>query len=687
MRFRNKTIELKDALNKEWIITNGIGGYASATIVGANTRKYHGLLVAPLNPPANRHVILAKVDESVEIEGKKYILYTNIGKNYVAEGYKNLNYFQKNYLPVFKYKVGNAEIVKTVCMPHGRNTVSLSYKIVNKGPALKLTLAPLMNFRDFHQINKDHTFQLRQTISGDKVKVVLDQHAVTPIYMKCTGGTYIEHHQDAFLNMFYLKEEERGFEAEENHCVPGRYEILVGENEAKEISFLCSLEENIDELVASQIEDQEIKRLKKMIHKTNILQEYAVEPKSDEEKLIKDLIMATDSFIVYRPSFRLHTILAGYHWFLDWGRDALIAFEGLLLVTKRYDLAKEVLFTFVRNIKYGLVPNGYSGFDSRPLYNSADSSLLLFEQINKYLRYTGDQKFVKKEMFIILEKIIDAYTNGIDFDDNNIYLDLEDSLLVSGTPNTQNTWMDAKVNGVAITPRNGKTVEMNALWYNALKTMENLAAQYGETEKEEKYRKMAMKTKKSFNKKFYYHPKRTLMDVLGDTKIRPNQLFSLALTYPVMDPTCQNADHIMKTVRTKLLNRYGLKTLAKSEPGYVDVYEGGPEKRDSSYHQGITWPWLLGLYKDALQNRIRFEKRKRVRKQLEAEYKEFLETITNNYRKVIYRDGAIGYVSEMYDSKAPFCDKGTVAQAWSVSEVLKIILAEKKENKDENTRD
>ena len=397
------------------------------------------------------------------------------------------------------------------------------------------------------------------------------------------------------------------------------------------------------------------------------------------------MIIATDSFIVFRPSFKLHTLIAGYHWFLDWGRDALISFEGLLLTTKRYRIAKEVLYTFIKNIKYGLVPNGYSGFDNRPLYNSVDSSLLLFEQINKYLEYTDDYKFIKSEIYIVLEKIIDSYSKGIWFDDNNIYLD-GDGLISSGTEKIQNTWMDAKIGDFVVTPRNGKAVEINSLWYNALKTMENLSEKFGKKKNAIKYNKMAEKTKASFEEKFYNKKRKCLYDVLGDSKIRPNQLFSLCLTYPVIDPSNKMADEILSTVKSKLLNSNGLKTLAKGEKGYIDIYEGDGIKRDLSYHQGITWPWLIGLYDNSLKNRIKNTKNKKKKIELEKEYSEFLIKYTKRFTKAFYEDACFGSISEIYDSKAPYVPRGTISQAWSVSEIFKIILEEKKVNESENTR-
>ena len=562
MKYLKKEINFEDALQKEWIITNGLGGYSSSTIVGANTRKYHGLLVVGLTPPARRYVLVSKVDESIEINGKKHILYTNIGKNYVAEGFKNQVSFEKDYLPVFNFEIEDIKIKKTICMQYARNTVCLQYKIKNGKNNAKLCLTPLLNFRDFHTTTTNVYLDAKQEYTNNKLKVILDNNNAYPIYIKCSDGIYIQHHNDYFRNMFYLEEEKRGFIAEENHYVPGRFEITLKPNEEKEISFTCSLEENIDEIESSKVIDDEIKRLNILIDNTGLIEN---DKNKKDNLLIRDFIIATDNFVVYRPNFRLHTLIAGYHWFLDWGRDALISFEGLLLVTKRYKIAKEVLYTFIRNIKYGLVPNGYSGFDNRPLYNSADSSLLLFEQVNKYLQYTDDLKFIKSEIYIILERIIKSYAKGIDYDDNNIHLD-EDNLMISGTKRIQNTWMDAKVGNFVITPRNGKAVEINALWYNALKIMENFSELLGKKRNAKKYKEMAEKTKASFEKKFYNKKKKCLYDVIGDDKVRPNQLFSLSLSYPVIDPASKIGEQIIETVKSKLLNSYGLKTLAKGEP-------------------------------------------------------------------------------------------------------------------------
>ena len=676
MKFTKEDITLEKGLNKEWLLTNGIGGFSSSTILGSNTRKYHGLLVAALTPPARRFLIFSKIDESIEINAKRYDLYTNICENYISHGYKYQETFEKDYLPIFKYKVPGAEISKVICMEHGKNTVGVYYKIKTKSNKAKLTLAPIINFRDFHSMSTEREFDLEQTINRNKVKIIIDKKPQTPVYMNLSEGEYIKHNNDTFKNMFYIEEEKRGFYPEENHCVPGVYEVEIPAKTEKEISFVFSLEENIEEINVKKLINNEITRLETDINKTLLIDNRKIKKTKkqlDEEKIVRQLLIATDNFIVYRPNFSLHTLIAGYPWFLDWGRDSLISFEGLLLVTRKFDIAKEVLLTMTRDIKFGLVPNGYSGYDNRPLYNSVDASLLLFEAIKKYLNYTGDYEFVKEKLYKKLQNIIENYCTGIDIDDNNIYLDT-DGLLVSGTENTQNTWMDAKVNDVAITPRNGKAVEINAMWYNANMIMLELTKKIGNKSDSKKYEELAKKCKREFNEKFYNAKKKCLYDVLGDSKVRPNQLFALSLSYPIVDLNSQMADNIINVVEKKLLNQYGLKTLAKTEEGYVEIYQGDSVQRDSSYHQGITWPWLLGLYYNALKNKLNISKAKEQKQQLQEKIDKFAEKTKKTFKKEIQERGCVGNIAEIYDSSRPQLPKGAFAQGWSVAEVLRIIL-------------
>ncbi len=670
MKLSKKQLSLEDGITKEWLITNGIGGFASQSVLGINTRKYHGLLVAPLMPPARRYVILSKIDESINVDGKEEILYSNIGKNYISEGYKNLESFEKIYTPSFKYETpSKIKIEKQISMVYGKNIVCVYYKIENIDKDITMKLAPVMNYRDFHCMNTNHEYNVNQKIIDNKVRVTVDGNKILPIYLYSKEGEYIEHQNDTFKNMFYIEEEKRGFYPEEDLFVPGRYEINIAANTTKEFTIVCGLEENIEEIDGKTVIENEKKRLDKIIDASNLVDKN--QSKSNQEQM-RDLVIASDNFVTYRPKFSLHTIIAGFPWFLDWGRDTLISFEGLLLKTRRFDIAKEVLVMMTKDIKYGLVPNGYSGYDSRPLYNSVDSSLLLIEAVSKYLEYTQDYTFVKNSLYKILKNIIESFQNGINVDDSNIFMD-KDGLISAGTPETQLTWMDAKVGNFAVTPRNGKAVELNSLWYNALKVVADLAERYNDEKTHDEYEKLAKKVKASFNKKFYNEKNKCLDDVIGSEEIRPNQLFALSTTYPVMILSNEKAKETLKTVGKELYTKYGLATLSKKDPKYIAVYEGDGFRRDMSYHQGITWPWLAGLYIESYKTIIKNEKNKTEKKKLEEEY----EKIISNYKKSFaqaMKEGAIGTISELYNSKPPYLPKGAFAQAWSVSEVIKIML-------------
>ena len=567
------------------------------------------------------------------------------------------------------------QIKKFICMEYGKNTVAVYYYVKNGDKKAKLSLAPIVNFRGFHTTNTSEDFNLKQEIENNKVKLVINNNSQNPIYMAASCGNYIKHDNDIFRNMYYLEEEKRGQGAIENHAVPGVYEIEIEPNEEKYITFVCSLEQNIEELDGKDIINKEIIRLSTLIYNTDLLDHNKKEPNdSEDEKLIKNFIIATDNFVAYRPSFALYTILAGYHWFLDWGRDTLIAFEGLLLKTKRYSIAKEVLLTCIRDIKYGLVPNGYSGYDSRPLYNSVDASLLLFEVVKKFLDYTHEYEWIKENIYPSLVKIMNAYQDRIDIDGNNIYMDT-DYLISSGTENIQNTWMDVKIGDYVVTPRNGKAVEVNSLWYNALKVMEEVTILTKGRLEAKKYGDLAQKCQKSFNEKFYNKKRKCLYDVLGDPKIRPNQLFALSLSYPVIDVKSDEAKEMLNTIEKKLLTPYGLRTLAKGEPNYTEKYEGDMVKRDMSYHQGLIWPWLLGLYYNTLKNMLNAEKNRNAKKELENKIADFRENVKKTFLKEMNSGGSVGSICELYDiENKEYMPQGAKFQAWSVAEIFRIII-------------
>lgn len=679
MKLGKLKLDLKDGLKKEWIITNGIGGFCSSTVIGANTRRYHGLLIASLNPPASRYLILSKLDESISIEDRNYCLYTNICKEYVSDGFKRQESFEKEYFPIFNYKVEDVKIEKKIAMMYGKNTTVVSYKIQNGRQASKMTIAPIVNFRDFHSMTTNKNFTLKQNVNATKVCVNFIEENTRPIYMYLSEGKYIDYESDTFKNMYYIKEEQRGFYSEENLAVSGRFEVELQPKEIKEIYFVVSLDENVEKINVPDVFEKEQERLEKIVENSNLIKEKKKYTRQEKEQnqVIKDLIITSDSFVIDRPKFESKSIIAGFPWFLDWGRDTFIAFEGILLVTKRFEEAKSVLKTFTKDIKEGLVPNGYAEGTDKPLYNSVDASLLLFEVVNKYLSYTKDYDFVKENLYNILKDIIFNYTKGINLDNNNIYV-AEDNLLNSGTKDTQNTWMDAKIGDYVVTPRNGKAVEINALWYNALKTLESLAKRFEDKDTMLKSRNMAKKHKEAFANQFYNKKKKCLYDVIDDDRIRPNQLFALATTYPVLDLTSEEAKNTFETCTSKLLLTHGLRTLARGEDGYVPEYEGDGFKRDMCYHQGPTWPWLLGIYNDAFENIIKAEKDEKANKKLKENYAKFLDDVYVTFKKEIYAEEGICTISEIYNSKLPYTAGGTFSQAWSVSEVLRIILKRNK---------
>ena len=689
---------------KEWLITNGIGGFASSTDKGGmNTRRYHGLLIAPLTPPRQRTLILSKVDESIEINNKKYDLFTNECNGEISTGYKYQVDFKKELLPVYTFKVDGVIIQKTICMVYGKNAVVVQYKIANKKAQTKINLTPIMNFRDFHSEYHDEKFKYSQKAYVNRSSIDFTDKGKVNIFV--SDSKYEKYSSNIFYNMYYRTEKDRGFDCTENHLIPGTFAVEIKPNEDKVITFVCAVDgrngfsiNDIKNVDSEQIIKDEEERIKNEISESGLLKSNSTldlnndnEISTEDNEIYKDLvnkfIIASDNFIVYRRFRKLHTTFAGYPWFMDWGRDSFISFEGLLLIPKRYEIAKQVLLTFAYKVKDGLIPNGFNEYDGSPMYNSVDASLLFIDCVGKYLKYTGDYNFVKTRLYKIMKSIIDNYIDGINIDDNNIYLDTKDYLLVSGTDNTQNTWMDAKVNGKAITPRNGKAVEINAMWYNALRVMRDINSHWKKTLSNMEYSYIAKKCKASFEKTFYNENKKCLYDVIlvdkddfgtnnigVDDKIRPNQLFAISMQYPVIDCDSEIAKEIFVTVTKKLYNKYGLRTLTADEEGYVEKYEGNPVQRDSSYHQGPTWPWLLGPYYDSMKNLIKFESNEEEKNGLEKILMKFRINVSITFLNELVNGNTIGSICEIYDSDETGKGKGAFAQAWSVSEVFRIIF-------------
>jgi predicted glycogen debranching enzyme len=607
----------------EWLITNGIGGYASSTVLGLNTRKYHGLLVAALGETSDRCVTLSKLNETVEYNGKSYSLSTNQCNNFVEQGYTRQEAFERDFLPEFEYRLADIIVRKTIAMKYGENKIGIVYKIKTERSGIRFTVQPLINFRSFHEVR--NCYSLNCTVNENAVNVELNSHG-TRLHLIASDGFFEKYERTFYRNMFYEIEKERGLEAYEDHFMPGAYVIDVPENTERVIEFVAEVNDEghfLEKANASEIIRGEIVRLEKLCRMANARNE-----------VDRELTIAADNFIVKRGKRK--TIIAGYPWFGDWGRDTFIAFEGILLKTNRYKDAKEILFSFVPYVKNGLIPNLIDE-NGGSAYNTVDASLWFIDAIYKYYKYTRDMDTIS-QLYDTIKEIIDAYKNGTDY---GIKMDEKDGLIFAGNKDTQLTWMDAKVGDVVPTPRYGKAVEINALWYNALKIFEEFSRDL-EKDYDTNLSKMV---KESFTK---FNCEKGLLDVIEpeSKQIRPNQIIPIGLDYSPVEP--DKAKEIIDVVEDYLYTDKGLKTLASDDPQYQPYYEGGVYTRDMSYHQGTVWPWLLQFYFTASR------RYKGVYRSLESVEK-------------MLRDDCVGSIAEIYDAEEPRKAKGAYAQAWSVA--------------------
>jgi len=643
---------------KEWLVTNGLGGYAAGTIIGANTSKYHGLLVAALNPPVERTVLLAKLDEQVEAGGITYNLSANQTNGEVTHfGYIHLQRVTIDPLPCFVYSFSDITMEKQVFMLHGQNTTVILYRFYNGALPATLRFTPLINCRDFHgntyygQLN----FSSQILNRGVAVRAVAK---VPPLKIISSAGRFSKH-DDWYKGMYYANEQERGLNPYEDHFMPGYFEVKIGAGEVKTITVVATIEEQFSAEHASVSGEVYLLQEKARLQE---LQDLA----GCSEPLARQLVWAADSFIVHRRSTGTKSVIAGYPWFNDWGRDTMIALPGLTLVTHRFDDAREILSTFARYCKDGLLPNMFADGDREPLYNTVDASLWYFQAVHKFLEYTGDFDFIRSEIFPILKDIISCHVRGTHF---NIKVD-EDGLLQAGSPCLQLTWMDAKVNNWVVTPRHGKPVEINALWYNALCVFEKLCRQYGEIFA---YPDLPSKVKDSFLKQFWYSDTGILYDVIGpdgkkDAKLRPNQIIAVSLPHTMLSKN--KSMIILRRVWQDLYATYGLRSLSLRDPEYRGIYTGDQLHRDGSYHQGTVWSWLIGPFITAYRKVNDYSPASR--EQAQRFIAPFLDHL---------QDHGVGFISEIFDGNEPIKPRGTFAQAWGVAEVLRAYVEDVLERK------
>lgn len=657
-----------EALGKEWLITNGLGGYASSTILGINTRKYHGLLVAALRPPGERTVCLSKIDEDIFVGGEVYRLGSNeFEESIYPQGYAFQTAFSTSPFPTFSYNVGAVEVGKTVFMLKGKNAISVIYKVLNRSvEEAKIRIYPMLTCRHFHTVTrrKENSLHFTQRSSRQGTELTFQNPAVA-LLCRATDGEF--HEEVNWIDgLRYRVEAARG-EASVDDCFqPGFFEFHVSSQEAKEFAVSSAADvsnqvalKTLDSIGAS-ITDVGSSFYREQSQKRNLLYGiYGFHPEIPLSDWLSWIFLAADSFVVADSSSK-KSVIAGYHWFESWGRDTFVSLPGLLLVAGRFNAARDILEAYMRFCKGGLIPNYVADTSGEPAYNTVDGTLWYINAVLKYLKYTGDYQFVQTTLWSKLQEIISSHQHGTNFD---ICMDT-DGLLTHGA---RLTWMDAEVNGEAVTPRAGKAVEIQALWYNALCTMRLLAEKFGEKPLAERYSSLAKRAYESFNSKFWNPPLGCLFDVLDahgvDASLRPNQVLAVSLDFPILDRARWQS--IVDVVAREFVTSYGLRTLSKSDAKYTGKYLGDRNTRDRAYHNGTIWPWLLGPYISAYLKTQNHNESSRGQLQ-----RELLEPFFNDGIK----QAGLGLIGEICDADPPNSAEGCIAQAWSVAEPLRAYI-------------
>ena len=639
--------DLDAALDREWLETNGLGGFASSTIVGLNTRRYHGLLVVATKPPAGRVVLLSKLEETLIIDGKRFDLSANQYPGVIhPQGFQHQTRFRLDPFPVFTYQVEGVEIEKFVFMVQGENTSVVQYRLKTPHDSVRLEIRPLIAFRDYHNTTHENR-ALDATVESQPGLASLAPYPGLPRLFLAHDADAVETGGSWYRNFVYRVEQERGLDSREDLFNPLTLRFCPGVRSQATI-IASTVQHDVRE--APRLRKDEVAR------RTTVAAAAAV-----KDDLARSLVTAADQFIGARGE--QETVIAGYHWFSDWGRDTMIALPGLTLVTGRFDLARSILLEFSRHVDQGMLPNRFPDAGEQPEYNSVDSTLWFFEAIRAYADYTRDYEFIRKHLYGVLNDIVAWHVRGTRY---GIRVE-EDGLLVSGVPGVQLTWMDAKIGDWVVTPRYGKPVEVQALWYNALRTMEEFAARFGDSAAQKRYAKMATLARWSFNRLFWNQSAGCLYDVVNsgppDASIRPNQILAVSLHHSML--ARGRAQAVVDVVARELLTPYGLRSLAPGDPRCVGHYIGDQRARDSAYHQGTVWPWLLGPFLSAYidVNGGTVEARRQAAR--------WLEPFRNHLR-----EAGLGQVSEIFDGDPPHRPRGCIAQAWSVAELLRAALEE-----------
>jgi predicted glycogen debranching enzyme len=642
---KNICNDLAAALSREWLETNGLGGFACGTVAGANTRRYHGLLTAALNPPGGRMLLLSKLEETLIIEDRRIDLSTNEYSGAIyPQGYLFVSGFRLDPFPTWTFDIDGVSLEKTVFMPQGSNTVQIEYRLLQApGTDAVLEVRPLIAFRDYHSTTHENP-ALNAAVENGPNSASVQPYAGLPRLYFAHDSDSLQNQGYWYKNFVYRVEQERGLDFQEDLFNP-----FV-------LSWKLS-KEGCAQIIAS-IEPREIKQAT-ALRKAELQRRQKLAASAPvNDPLATTLTIAADQYLVRRGEN--WTIIAGYPWFTDWGRDTMISLPGLTLFTGKAEIAKSILRNFARHSDQGMLPNRFVDGGGGAEFNSMDATLWFFEAARAYAAATNDYEFIRQELYPVLTQIIDWHVKGTRY---NIKA-AEDGLLNGGAPGAQLTWMDAKVGEWVVTPRSGKPVEIQALWFNALRIMENLAARFGEEERRKKYSSLASLASWTFNRVFWNNDARCLYDVVNggppDGSIRPNQIFAVSLHYSMLSPDRGRA--VVETVERELLTPVGLRTLSRSDSRYHATYEGNQYSRDSAYHQGTVWPWLLGPFISA------YVKVNGGTAQSRARGHELLRGVETQLT-----EGGLGQIPEIFDADPPHQARGCFAQAWSVAETLRAL--------------
>jgi predicted glycogen debranching enzyme len=640
---------LATAESREWLCTNGIGGYASGTVSGLLTRRYHGLLVAALKPPLGRTLLVAKLDETIDYDGQRLPLFANRWADGTVDphGYREIERFRlEGTTPVWTYACADLLLEKRIWMEPGANTTYVQFRVLRARGPVRLELKALVNYRDYHFTTRGDGWYMRVEAVPAGLRVVAFEGAQS--FVLLAEGAEVQPSHDWYRGFDLTVERERGLDSREDHLHAGTFRATLAPGATLTLVFSTETAPSLDGNAAWD---------RRQRYEEDLLARWRKAPPVAKQApgWIQQLVLAADQFVVRRPLAEGEdgmSVIAGYHWFGDWGRDTMISLPGLSISTGRPEVAKRILTTFARFVSQGMLPNRFPDAGEDPEYNTVDATLWYVEAVRAYHAATGDDALLR-ELFPVLEEIIRWHRKGTRY---GIGEDPTDGLLRSGQPGVQLTWMDAKIGDWVVTPRTGKAVEINALWYNALRTMASFARRLDKPV--ESWKRLADRVQASFAR-FWSEGGGICYDVIdgpeGDEPtLRPNQIFAVSLPESPLIPERQR--RVVDACARHLLTSFGLRSLAPGHPHYRGRYLGGPQERDAAYHQGPVWGWLLGPF--ALAHLKVYGDRDAARS--------FLEPMAHHLD-----DFGVGSIAEIFDGDPPFTPRGCIAQAWSVSETLR----------------